>query len=67
MHNGRVMSDKNQLYFGDNLDVLGRYVADESVDLVYLDAPFNSTASYNVLFEEHDGIRCKAPLVWTII
>lgn len=49
------MSDKNQLYFGDNLDVLRRYVADESVDLVYLDPPFNSNANYNVLFKEHDG------------
>lgn len=35
VHNGGVMSEKNQLYFGDNLDVLRRYVADESVDLVY--------------------------------
>jgi len=49
------MSDKNQLYFGDNLDVLRRYVADASVDLVYLDPPFNSNANYNVLFKEHDG------------
>ena len=40
---------KNQLFYGDNLDVLGRYVADESVDLVYLDPPFNSNANYNVL------------------
>ena len=61
------MNDKNQLYFGDNLDVLRRYVGDESVDLVYLDPPFNPNASYNVLFKEHDGIRCKARLVWTII
>ena len=52
---GFIMSDKNQLYFGDNLDVLGRYVADESVDLVYLDPPFNSNASYSVLFKEQDG------------
>lgn len=34
------MADKNQLYYGDNLDVLRRYVRDESVDLVYLDPPF---------------------------
>jgi 16S rRNA G966 N2-methylase RsmD len=32
---------KNQLFYGDNLDVLRRYIADESVDLVYLDPPFN--------------------------
>jgi len=47
------MSDKNQLYYDDNLDVLRRYIADESVDLVYLDPPFNSNASYN----EHNGAR----------
>ena len=51
------MSEKNQLYFGDNLDVLRRYVADESVDLVYLDPPFNSNANYNVLFKEQDGAQ----------
>jgi site-specific DNA-methyltransferase (adenine-specific) len=39
--------------------VLRRYVPDESVDLVYLDPPFNSNASYNVLFEEQDGSRGK--------
>ena len=38
----------NKLFYGDNLDVLGRHVADESVDLVYLDPPFNSNANYNV-------------------
>jgi DNA modification methylase len=43
----------NLLYYGDNLDVLRRHVRDESVDLVYLDPPFNSNASYNVLFAEH--------------
>ncbi|MFL6856536.1 MAG: DNA methyltransferase [Allosphingosinicella sp.] len=41
----------NKLYFGDNLDVLRGEVADASVDLVYLDPPFNSEARYNVLFE----------------
>ena len=56
------MTEKNQLYFGDNLDVLERYVADESVDLVYLDPPFNSNASYNVLFKEHDGVRAAAQI-----
>ena len=48
VHNSASMSEKNPLYFGDNLDVLRRYVADESVDLVYLDPPFNSNATYNV-------------------
>src|SRR6266550_4421003 len=42
----------NTLYYGDNLDILRRYVDDESVDLIYLDPPFNSNADYNVLFAE---------------
>jgi site-specific DNA-methyltransferase (adenine-specific) len=50
-----VSADKNKLYYGDNLDVLQRYVKDESVDLVYLDPPFNSRQDYNVLFAEKDG------------
>jgi adenine specific DNA methylase Mod len=41
----------NKLYFGDNLDVLREKVKDESVDLIYLDPPFNSDANYNVLFK----------------
>ena len=41
----------NALYYGDNLSVLRESVATESVDLVYLDPPFNSNASYNVLFQ----------------
>jgi DNA modification methylase len=47
------MTEGNVLYYGDNLDVLRRHVRDESVDLVYLDRPFNSNADYNVLFSEH--------------
>ncbi len=46
---------ENMLYFGDNLDILRRYVADESVDLIYLDPPFNSNQAYNVIFEEENG------------
>lgn len=49
------MSDLNTLYYGDNLDILKRYIKDETVDLIYLDPPFNSRASYNVLFEEKNG------------
>ncbi len=48
-------SSVNQLFYGDNLDVLRRYVKDESVDLVYLDPPFKSNQDYNVLFAEKDG------------
>lgn len=40
----------NQLWFGDNLTILREEVASESVDLIYLDPPFNSNANYNVLF-----------------
>lgn len=52
----------NQLYYGDNLDVLRRYIADESVDLIYLDPPFKSNQDYNVLFAEHDGTRAAAQI-----
>lgn len=52
----------NQLYYGDNLDVLRRHVADDSVDLVYLDPPFNSNANYNVLFAEHDGTKAASQI-----
>ncbi len=45
------------LYYGDNLDILRRYVDDESIDLIYLDPPFNSNADYNVLFAEKSGER----------
>lgn len=46
---------KNRLYYGDNLTVLRDSIADESVDLIYLDPPFNSNASYNVLFKAPSG------------
>ncbi|MCS7159250.1 MAG: DNA methyltransferase [Gemmatales bacterium] len=52
----------NALYFGDNLDVLRRYIADESVDLIYLDPPFKSDATYNVLFEEKNGTQAAAQI-----
>jgi len=52
----------NTLYYGDNLDILRRYVADESVDLVYLDPPFNSNANYNVLFKEHSGEQAASQI-----
>jgi site-specific DNA-methyltransferase (adenine-specific) len=52
----------NKLYFGDNLDVLRQHVADESVDLVYLDPPFNSAATYNVLFAEQTGEQSAAQI-----
>jgi len=52
----------NTLYYGDNLDVMRRYLADETVDLIYLDPPFKSNQDYNVLFSEQDGSRSKAQI-----
>lgn len=56
------MPDNNYLFYGDNLDVLRRHVKDETVDLVYLDPPFNSNANYNVLFGHADGSRAAAQI-----
>ena len=53
---------KNKLHFGDNLDILREQVASESVDLIYLDPPFNSSATYNVLFQEKSGERSAAQI-----
>jgi DNA modification methylase len=52
----------NTLYYGDNVDILPRYIKDESVDLIYLDPPFKSNQDYNVLFEEQNGSRSKAQI-----
>jgi site-specific DNA-methyltransferase (adenine-specific) len=52
----------NTLYYGDNLDILRLHVKDETVDLVYLDPPFNSNATYNVLFAEQNGTRAAAQI-----
>ena len=52
----------NTLYYGDNLDILRQHVGDESVDLVYLDPPFNSNANYNVLFKERSGEESPAQI-----
>ena len=53
---------QNQLHFGDNLPILRDSVPDESVDLVYLDPPFNSNATYNVLFRENDSSESAAQI-----
>jgi DNA modification methylase len=52
----------NTLYYGDNLEILRRYIKDETVDLVYLDPPFNSSQDYNVLFAEQNGTRSAAQI-----
>jgi site-specific DNA-methyltransferase (adenine-specific) len=57
-----VTTPKNQLYYGDNYEVLQRYVKDGSVDLVYLDPPFNSRQDYNVLFAEKDGSQSSSQI-----
>ena len=52
----------NRLYYGDNLTVLRGSIDDESVDLIYLDPPFNSQATYNVLFKSTAGEKSKAQI-----
>jgi site-specific DNA-methyltransferase (adenine-specific) len=52
----------NTLYYGDNLDILKRYIPDESVDLVYLDPPFKSSQNYNILFKEQNGSRAASQI-----
>lgn len=53
---------KNVLYYGDNLDILRRYIKDETIDFVYLDPPFKSEQDYNVLFAERNGSRSAAQI-----
>lgn len=53
---------KNKLYFGDNLKILKEHIPDESVDLIYLDPPWNSNATYNVLFAEKTGEKSAAQI-----
>jgi adenine specific DNA methylase Mod len=52
----------NQLYFGDNLHVLRDHLAAESVDLIYLDPPFNSKRDYNLLFKSPKGHESEAQI-----
>lgn len=57
-----MSNPKNKLYYGDNLEVLRDYIPDQSVDLIYLDPPFNSRQDYNVLFAEKDGSRSASQI-----
>lgn len=57
------MKAKNKLYYGDNLDILRRYIKDETVDLIYLDPPFKSGKDYNILFDENIGVQSKAQIM----
>lgn len=52
----------NTLFFGDNFDILRQHIPDESVDLIYIDPPFNSQRNYNVLFSEQNGSRSSSQI-----
>jgi site-specific DNA-methyltransferase (adenine-specific) len=52
----------NHLHYGDNLTVLRDQIATESVDLIFLDPPFNSNASYDVLFKQGDRAQSAAQI-----
>jgi DNA modification methylase len=52
----------NALYFGDNLNILREHIKDETVDLVYLDPPFNSKRDYNLLFKSPKGMQSDAQI-----
>jgi len=52
----------NTLYYGDNLPILRDHIQTESIDLIYLDPPFNSNRNYNVLFKEESGQEAEAQI-----
>ena len=52
----------NVLYYGDNLEILRKYIPENSIDLVYLDPPFNSKKDYNILFKENGGVESEAQI-----
>jgi len=52
----------NALYYGDNLYILRKYIKDETIDLVYIDPPFNSKVDYNTFFKERDGTRAAGQI-----
>jgi adenine specific DNA methylase Mod len=54
--------ETNILYYGDNLEILRKYIPDSSIDLIYLDPPFNSKATYNVLYKEQTGEPSQAQI-----
>ena len=55
-----MQDNKNTLYYGDNLFILREHISSESVDLIYLDPPFNSNRSYNLLFQDEFGTESEA-------
>lgn len=60
---GQRVITKNTLFYGDNLPVMRDYLADETVDLIYLDPPFNSSRSYNVLYKDESGAEAEAQIM----
>lgn len=58
----RLTPTGDALFYGDNLDVLRNHIEDASVDLIYLDPPFNSNANYNVLFKSPDGKQSQSQI-----
>ena len=58
----RIFAFMNKLYFGDNLVILKEHIADESIDLIYLDPPFNSKRDYNLLFKTPKGHSADAQI-----
>ena len=58
----RLTPTGDALFYGDNLDVLRNHIEDGSVDLIYLDPPFNSNANYNVLFKSPDGKQSQSQI-----
>src|SRR5258708_39950425 len=58
-----ALTMRNKLFCGDNLDVLRHCIADESIDLVYLDPPFKSDQNYNLLFREKDGSKSASQII----
>lgn len=57
-----MLHSRNTLYYGDNLPVLREHIPDASVDLVYLDPPFNSNRNYNILFKDEHGLEADAQI-----
>lgn len=53
---------ENTLFYGDNLPILREYIPDESIDLIYLDPPFNSNRTYNILFKQESGQDSEAQI-----
>lgn len=56
------LPEKNTLYYGDNLNILKTFIPDESIDLIYLDPPFNSNRTYNVLFRDDTGEEAESQI-----